>query len=234
MGGNYEKSTFNQLMDVMAKLDAMEAEHKKDRKEIKNLTAEVTSLRKENANLREEVAVLKQENSVLKEKCDNLEKENVLLRNDNERMKRKSNNNSSNSSLPPSSDQGQGRAANTYNGRTATKKKPGAQPGHKGQGLSKADVEEKIQKGIFEHCVEEIGTPGRPYITRYRLDLNTKAVATEIRIYQDNNGKFQVPDELKAAVSYGENIQAIAAFLYSEGVVANDRICTFINSLSGG
>lgn len=234
MGGNYEKSTFNQLMEVMAKLDAMEAEHKKDRKEIKNLTAEVTSLRKENANLREEVAVLKQENSVLKEKCDNLEKENVLLRNDNERMKRKSNNNSSNSSLPPSSDQGQpGRAANTYNGRTTTKKKPGAQSGHKGQGLSKADVEEKIQKGIFEHCIEEIGTPGRPYITRYRLDLNTKAVATEIRIYQDDNGKFQVPDELKAAVSYGENIQAIVAFLYGEGVVANDRICTFINSLSG-
>ena len=31
MGDNYEKSTFNQLMEVMAKLDAMEAEHKKDR-----------------------------------------------------------------------------------------------------------------------------------------------------------------------------------------------------------
>lgn len=37
MGGNYEKSTFNQLMEVMAKLGAMEAEHKMDRKEIKNL-----------------------------------------------------------------------------------------------------------------------------------------------------------------------------------------------------
>lgn len=141
MGGNYEKSTFNQLMEVMAKLDAMEAEHKKDRKEIKSLTAEVTSLRKENANLREEVSVLKKENAVLKEKCDNLEKENALLRNDNERMKRKSNNNSSNSSLPPSSDQGQpGKAANTYNGRT------GAQPGHKGRSLSKADVEKNPER----------------------------------------------------------------------------------------
>lgn len=234
MGGNYAKSTYNQLMEVMAKLEAMDAEHKKDRKEIKDLTAEVTSLRKENADLREKVSDLQRKNSALKEKCDGLEKENELLRNDNERMKRKSNNNSSNSSLPPSSDQGQpGKAANTYNGRTATKKKPGAQPGHKGQGLSKFDVEEKIRKGIFEHCVEEIGTPGRPYIKRYRLDLNIRTVATEIRIYQDDNGKFQVPDELKASVSYGENIQAIVAFLYSEGVVANDRICTFINSLSG-
>lgn len=34
-------------------------------------------------------------------------------------------------------------------------------------------------------------------------------------------------------MSYGGNVKAVAAFLYSEGGVANDRICTFINSLSG-
>ena len=32
---------------------------------------------------------------------------------------------------------------------------------------------------------------------------------------------------------YGSTVKAVAAFLCSEGVVANDRICTFINSLSG-
>ena len=48
MGGNYEKSVYNQLMDVMARLDVMEAEHKNDRKEIADLNAEVKSLRKEN------------------------------------------------------------------------------------------------------------------------------------------------------------------------------------------
>lgn len=37
-------------------------------------------------------------------------------------------------------------------------------------------------------------------------------------------GKFQVIPELKGEVTYGDNIKAIAAFLYSEGVVANDRI----------
>ncbi len=60
-----------------------------------------------------------------------------------------------------------------------------------------------------------------------------KTVATEIRIYADDKGKFQIPPELKGDVTYGESIKAIAAFLYSEGVVSNDRICTFINSLSG-
>lgn len=232
MGGNYGKGVYNQLMEVMAKLEAMESEHEEDRKEIKTLTSEVTSLRKENASLKEEVSCLKQENADLKEKCGKLEKGNRILLDDNERMKRILNNDSSNSSLPPSGDQ-PGKAPNTFNGRKTTKRKQGAQPGHKGNGLSKADVEEKIRKGIFEHHTEEIGTPGRNYITRYRLDLEARAVATEIRIYADDNGKFQVPDELKADVSYGKNVKAIASFLYSEGVVANDRICTFINSLSG-
>lgn len=60
-----------------------------------------------------------------------------------------------------------------------------------------------------------------------------KTVATEIRIHADNAGKYQVPPELKGEVTYGRGIRAIAAFLYSEGVVVNDRICTFLNSISG-
>lgn len=232
MGGNYEKSIFSQLTEVMEKLDTMESEHRLDRKEIKTLTDEVVSLRKENTNLREEVSFLKQKNTILDERCKTLEEENHLLRNDNERMKRILNNDSSNSSIPPSKDQ-PGKAPNTFNGRKPTKKKQGAQPGHKGNCLSKANVEQKIREGAFEHRIEKIGTPNRDYITRYRLDLDVRTVATEIRIYADCNGKFQIPDDLKADVSYGSNIKAITAFLYSEGVVANDRICTFINSLSG-
>jgi hypothetical protein len=232
MGGNYEKGVFSQLTEVMAKLDAMESEHKRDRREIKSLTDEVVSLRRDNTNLREEVFYLKQKNTVLEEGSKKLEEENRILRVDNERMKRILNNDSSNSSIPPSKDQ-PGKAPNTFNSRRPTKKKQGAQPGHKGNGLSKANVEQKIQEGIFEHRMEEIGIPGRDYITRYRLDLDVRTVATKIRIYADSDGKFRLPDDLKADVSYGSNIKAISAFLYSEGVVANDRICTFINSLSG-
>lgn len=61
--------------------------------------------------------------------------------------------------------------------------------------------------------------------------MNT--VATEIRIHADGSGKYNIPPELKGEVTYGKGIKAIAAFLYSEGVVSNDRICTFLNSLSG-
>lgn len=232
MGGNYEKGMYQQLMEVMDRLNSMEAEQKQDRKEIKNLTSEVKSLRKENTRLKEEVSELKYENSVLEEKNRKFETENRILRDDNERMKRILNNDSSNSSVPPSQDK-PGKAPNTFNSRKPTKKKPGAQPGHKGSGLSRAEVERNIRNGIYEHRMETFGVPGRKYITRYRLDIDVKTVATEIRIYADDSGKFRVPDELRADVSYGKNIKAIAAFLYSEGVVANDRICTFINSLSG-
>ncbi len=231
MGGNYGKSVYNQLVDVMARLDVMEAEHKSDRKEIASLNAEVKSLQKENSRLKTELDTVKAENTALREENDSLRKENQLLRDDNERMKRTLNNNSTNSSQPPSSDP-PGKAPNTYNSRKPTKKKAGAQPGHKGAHISKAEVEKKIQEGRMEHRVEEIGTPGNRYVTRYRLDLEVHTVATEIRIYADENGKFEIPKEYRADVSYGENIKVIAAFLYSEGVGSNDRICLFLNSLS--
>ena len=231
---DYQKDTYAQLVEAMEKVDKLETELKQARKEIKRLNKEVDCLQTENSSLREEIATLRQENAILTEKCDVLTNENALLRDDNERMKRILNNDSSNSSIPPSQDKTI-KPANTYNSRRPTNKKKGAQLGHKGHGLSKADVKEKIKKGIYTHRVEEIGTPepNRPYVTKYMLDLEVKVVATEYRIYADENGKFQIPDELKGDVFYGENIKAIVALLYSEGVVANDRICTFINSLSG-
>lgn len=232
MGGNYEKGLYKQLMDVMERLDSMESECRKSHKEIKSLNTEIKILRNENTRLKEELETVKAQNAVLARENTALREENQLLRNDNERMKRILNNDSSNSSEPPSKDQ-PGKAPNTYNSRKPTKKKAGAQTGHRGSGASKADVEKKIRDGVMEHRIKEIGDPQKPYITRYCLDLDIKAVATEVRIHADEAGKYHIPDEYRADVSYGSTIKAVAAFLYSEGVVANDRICAFINSLSG-
>ena len=232
MGGHYEKGLFDQLMDVQARLETMEAAHKKDQKEIRTLTAEVTSLRRENKCLRDKLAAVKEETVALQEENKALRKENQLLREDNERMKRILTNNSSNTSQPPSTDP-PGRAANTYNGRQKTGKKVGGQPGHPGKHLSRAEVEQKIREGAYEHRIEEIGTPGGAYVTRYRLDLETHTIVTEIRIYADAEGKYPIPEEMKAEVFYGKSIEAIVGDLYGEGVVSNDRICDFINSLSG-
>lgn len=232
MGGHYERGLFAQLMEVQQRLEAMETEHRKDRQEIKTLREEVGRVRRENETLREELGRVKEENVVLRAENEALRKENRLLREDNERMKRILSNNSSNSSMPPSSDT-QTKPPNMYNSRKKTGKSAGGQKGHKGSHLSKAEVEKKIADGIYEHRIEEIGTAGRAYVTRYRLDLEVRTIATEIRIYADENGNYPIPEEMKAEVFYGESIKAIVGFLYSEGVVSNDRICSFINSLSG-
>lgn len=120
-----------------------------------SLTAEVKSLRKENTQLKRELVQVKEENAVLRKENLALRRENQLLKDDNERMKRSLGNDSINSSAPPSADQ-PGKAPNTYNGRKPTNKKVGAQPGHAGCHLSKAEVEKKINTGIFEHVVKEI------------------------------------------------------------------------------
>lgn len=172
MAGNYEKSMYNQLMEVMTRLDAVESD----------LHTEKTE-HKEDVNR-------------LNRKINDLTQENQLLRDDNARLKSRINDDSSNTSLPPSSDQKGGRAANTYNGREKTGRKAGGQNGHKGTTLTMAEVEEKIRSGNCRHVIKAIGKPSQKgYITKYVMDLEVVPLITEIRIYADKDGKFNVPAE---------------------------------------
>ena len=210
MAGNYEKGMYKQLMDVMTRLDNFEKEHKQ---EVHVLKKEITDLKAENQQLRDE---------------------NRLLQDDNARLRSIINNDSSNSSLPPSTDQKSGKSANTYNSRTKTARKAGGQKGRKGTTLTKTDVEAKIQSGKCRHEIETIGTPtAEKYITKYVMDLNAETVVTEIRIYADEQGRFNIPAQYRSDVTYGENVKALAVALYSEGVMSNDRIAAFLNAASG-
>lgn len=87
----------------------------------------------------------------LNKKIDSLTRENRVLKDDNARLKSIINNDSSNTSLPPSTDQKGGKAANTYNGRNKTRRKAGGQKGHKGKNLTKSYVHKKIESGEFRH-----------------------------------------------------------------------------------
>ncbi len=211
MGGNYEKGLYNQLMDVMARLDAMENELHTEKREHK-----------------EDV-------DRLNAKIEGLTQENQLLRDDNARLKSIINNDSSNTSLPPSTDQKGGRPANTYNGREKTKRKRGGQKGHEGTTFTKAEAEEKIRSGKCRHEIRSIGdASGRKYVTKYVVDLSVEPVITEIRIYADEKGKCHIPKEYQSDVTYGSNIKSLAVALYSEGVMSNDRIAAFLNAAGDG
>ena len=210
MGGNYEKSIYNQLMDVMARLDAVEA---KNNRELSRLNGEIKDLKKENRELKEE---------------------NQRLKDDNARLKSIISNDSSNSSLPPSTDQKGGKPANTYNGRTKSGRKAGGQKHHKGTTLTKADIEEKIRSGKCKHEIRTVGNPcGSTYVTKYVIDLDVVTKITGIRIYADEDGQFHIPVEYRSDVTYGADVKALAVSLYSEGVMSNDRLAAFLNAASG-
>lgn len=66
------------------------------------------------------------------------------------------------------------------------------------------------------------------------LDTEVVVIATEVRIYADEDGKFQVPKEYSSDVTYGSHIRAMISCLYSEEIVSNDRICSFANSITDG
>ncbi len=206
---NYSNGMYQQLQEIMGRLEMVEKEHKK----------EVTQLK-------QEVFDLKQENQQLR-------KENQLLREDNARLKSILSNDSSNTSLPPSTDQKSGKPANTFSGREKTGRKVGAQQGHKGTTLTKSEIEEKIRSGNCKHEIQVIGTPSSShYLTKYVVDLNIETVITEVRIYAQKNGKFQIPPEYRSDVTYGTTIKALCVALYSEGVMSNDRIAAFLHAAS--
>ena len=98
MGRNsdYGNDMYKQLVEIMGQLDSVEKEHKQ---ETRQLEKEISDLKTENKRLHEE---------------------NQLLREDNARLKSIINNDSSNTSLPPSLDQKGGKPANTFNGREKT------------------------------------------------------------------------------------------------------------------
>ena len=206
---------FKQLQEVLERGDRIENEMKvmkvEHKVEVNKLNDRIDFIEKENTGLR---------------------KDNQLLKDDNERMRRIINNDSSNSSLPPSTDQ-KGKAANTYNAREKSGKKCGGQRGHKGTALTKREVENKIGNGDFQHRIVSFGKQEGDYISKYVPGLQILPTATELRFYADETGKTVIQEEYKSDVIYGPIIKSIAVDLYSEGAVSNDRICEFINAISG-
>ena len=208
---NYENGMYQQLMEIMGRLDTVE---KESAQKIDTLNKRIDTLENENLALK---------------------KENQLLKDDNARLKSIINNDSSNTSLPPSTDPKGGKPANSYNGRKKTGRKAGGQKGHKGTTLTKAEIEEKIASGKCRHKVKTIGNAsGQKYVTKYVVDLMTEPVITEIRIYADEDGVLRIPAEYRSDVTYGANVKALAVSLYSEGVMSNDRIASFLNAAGNG
>lgn len=210
-GGDYNNQVFKQLQEVMKKCDDLSLEMKQERKKFNK-----------------EKKILNEKIEKLENKVEKLEDENQKLRNDNDRLKKQLNNNSSNSSKPPSSDI----KKNIPNNREMTNKKAGGQKGHKAHFLSKKAVEEKINNKEFEHEIIHVGQVSKEYTSKYILDTKISIVAKEYRFYPNKEGKIIIPKEYKTDVQYGNNLKTICAVLNTEGIVALDRLADFVSCIS--
>ena len=159
--------------------------------------------------------------AVLSEKCESFsDAVNMLTA--------RINKDSRNSSKPPSTD---GLKKVIHNSRKPSDRKPGGQPGHPGQGLSlSGKLMELIEAGMTEVEVVEHGDTKGEYISKYEVDIQTKAVVKEHRFYKG----ALIPSELQNPVNYGPNIKAVCVDLSMEGLVAAKRVSEFIEAISGG
>ena len=156
----------------------------------------------------------------------------LKLQTDNERLKRIVNNDSGNSSLPPSSDQKPSRRVNAYNSRAKTERKVGGQLGHSGSTLTCEQVTELINSGACDHSLETYGVPGGSYVTRYIVDLTIRPVIRELRFFADETGKSTLPAELNSVVTYGNEVKALGLALMYVGNVPINRCKALISALS--
>ena len=218
---DYSKDLFKQVQELMLKCD--------------NLSSEVKTIEKRTEKkFKKQIKEIKQQYEEKIDQLENrvsyLENENQKLKDDNDRLKKQINNDSNNSSKPPSSDI----KRNIPNNREKTSKKAGGQKGHKAHFLSKNVVEEKIKRGELKTEVIHKGNIQKEYISKYILDIKVDVIAKEYRFYKDKNGKYNIPKEFKTDVQYGEELKTMCAILNTEGVVALDRLTNFVSCISHG
>lgn len=224
---------FQQLQDVMLKCDSLSRELKNVKKDVTrdvtiqlNARFDVERTKYENkiSKLQGEITTLKKENAVLKE-------ENKKLNNEVDRLKSQINNDSNNSSLPPSSDIKPNKK-DIPNNRDKSSRKPGGQHGHKGHSLSKAFVEDGIKSGKYQHIVKDIGNVNNKYISKYILDVKVSTTAIEYRIHANAHGDFVVPKYFQTDVQYGNELKTISSFLNVNCNLAFNKVAEFVNSIT--
>ena len=198
--------------------------------DIYELKDENKQLRKENKNLLQENKQLKQENKILKKENQDLKNQLISLKHRKD---------SSNSSMPPSSDMTKPKRTNSL--RKTSGKKPGGQPGHKGSTLKmqeNPDLTENHYPLVCEHCGSSLSESSAEFSgQRQIIDLpEIRQIVTEHRIYskQCNCGhctKSAYPDFVKSPVSYGANIQSLVAYMSARQYIPVERMHEFFKEI---
>ena len=146
---------------------------------------------------------------------------------------------STNSSMPPSSDRWQ----KSKPERKKSDKKPGGQPGHKGHGL-KIDREPDeiiaLKPTKCEQCGADIcDIEGSAEDCRYKIDIEVRTVITRYDQLEvvcpvcDTVNIGQYPDGINSRAQYGEGIRGISVLFTHYAMVGYDKTQKLLNDVFG-
>ena len=150
--------------------------------------------------------------------------------------------NSSNSSKPPSSD---GYAKPTPKSqKKKSEKKPGGQHKHKGHGKSMADKVTETKVITAEACPccgEDLGkVTGRKTDTHYVMEIPPITFTVTEYINEEkkcpscgNKISVEFPYEAQGTQQYGPNLKALIVLLVETGMVAMNRVVQILEAVSG-
>jgi transposase len=184
--------------------------------EIDRLNKEVEELRKENQQLKEIIQTLLSKVASLEER---------LARYENPK-------NSRNSSIPPSHDYS--RPPKTRSLREPSGKKPGGQPGHEGTTLEMVEKPDKIIEHIPQFCTccgREMSQIHAELVERRQEVILPviQPIYVEHQAFQKtctcgNTVVADFPDGITPGISYGENVETLAAYLSARQFVPFHRL----------
>lgn len=187
------------------------------------LEAYVKALIGQLAKLKDDIRALKEENTKLKEQLK-------IYQNPK---------NSSNSSIPPSKDENCPKPNQSL--RKSTGKKPGGQKGHKGTTLKASKAPDKIIELKHEFCINcGLSLSAIAAIKQQvRQIVDIPPIKVNYTEYQSfsrpcscgcqNRAKF--PHWVKAAVSYGPNIESLTGYLHSRQYLPFKRMQELLNQV---
>ena len=173
-----------------------------------------------------------------------LEAENQFLRNcisvlEERLLKYENPKNSSNSSCPPSSDFPKRPKTNSL--RISTDKKPGGQPGHKGNTLKMVESPDVIVDHLSDYCTKcgrDISAlPTQLVGKRQVIDIPPiQSIVTEHRVFKrictcSHCNEASFPSGVNAPVSYGPGVQSMLAYLNARHYVPIARSAEFLNDI---
>lgn len=168
-----------------------------------------------------------------------LQEENYRLKEENKVLREQLNQNSRNSSRPPSTDG----FAKPKSLRQRTGRKPGGQPGHKGSTLHKVSNPDRIELHQVErcsHCGADLsGIPAKEYRQRQVHEIVIKRIVIEhraevkacSRCHHTNVAAF--PEGVTHYIQYGPTYRAVMVCLNQGHFVPYSRLSEISKSIFG-